>query len=39
WVLPDYLKPPEAHDADSSEHWGRLSPAELSEQLEGFLKR
>jgi hypothetical protein len=39
WVLPDYLKSPEAHDADSSEHWGRLSPAELSEQLEGFLKR
>ena len=39
WVAPDYLKSSESHAAESSDHWARMSPGQLGQQLEGFLKR
>jgi hypothetical protein len=39
WVAPDYLKPSRAKLTQPSAEWGRMSVGELSQQLEGFLKR
>jgi hypothetical protein len=39
WVTPDYLRSGGAKVARSGANWGRLSLRELSQHLEGFLKR
>jgi hypothetical protein len=39
WERPAYLKPGAATDSPSAPEWERLSPTELQDQLDGYMKR